>query len=140
MKKRMIATAASIAAMLVLAMTGSASAATLQLSGSSTSGNSSISGYYTYTGDGTAGGKAKFDGSFSSVKLTDNIAGNGLGSALVLEYDEFVNGAWGHVSPYISRTGSSGTTSWNFNDKANIRIWVCDYNTSGDFLNCNRRV
>ncbi|MFI2662910.1 hypothetical protein [Micromonospora carbonacea] len=114
--------------------------ATIPLSGSSTSGNSSISGYYTYNADGTAGGRAKYDGRFENVKLTDNIAGNGLGAALVLEYDEWVNGAWGHVYPYISRTGSDGTTSWSFNDKANIRVSVCDYNSSRDFINCRRLV
>lgn len=114
--------------------------ATVPLSGSSTSGNSSISGYYTYNADGTAGGRAKYDGRFENVRLTDNIAGNGLGAALVLEYDEWVNGAWGHVYPYISRTGSDGTTSWNFNDKANIRASVCDYNSNRDFINCRRLV
>ncbi|MFF8603896.1 hypothetical protein ACF065_31730 [Streptomyces sp. NPDC015232] len=140
MKKRLALFALPAAAALGVLMTGVAEAATITLSGSSTSGNSSISGSYTYYQDGTAGGRPKYDGNFSSVRLTDHISGNGLGAAMVLEYDEWKNGAWGHVYPYIARTGSSGTTSWNFGDKANIRVWVCDYNSAGDWINCNRRV
>jgi hypothetical protein len=100
---------------------------TRYLTGDSTTGNSRMSGYYTYYPDGTAGGRTKYDGGFNSVTLIDLKDGNYVGAALVLEYDEWKNGAWRHVNPYISRTGSDGTTSWSFNDKANISIWVCDY-------------
>ncbi|MFG3551388.1 hypothetical protein [Streptomyces sp. NPDC047725] len=65
------------------------------------------------------------------------INNNGLGAALVLSYDELrSDGYWYIIDPYISRTGSDGTTSWNFNDKDRISAWVCDYNSSRDFNSC----
>lgn len=137
MRLRQVFAALPLAAVLAIAgAPGSQAAATIPLSGSSTSGNSSISGYYEYWADGAAGGRSKFDGRFTDVRLTDNISGNGLGSALVLEYDEWVNGAWGHRNKYIARKGSHGVGSWNFNDKANIRGWVCDYNSSNNWSSC----
>ncbi|MEU6603315.1 hypothetical protein [Streptomyces flaveolus] len=135
MRKRLAIAATPLVAALIVTLGGSAQAATL--SGTSLSGNSAISGSYTSQADSTGDGRAKIDGRFDNVRLTDNIDGNGLGSALVLEYDSFYLGTgWQHQGQYISRTGSDGTTSWSFNDKANVKAWVCDYDSAGRWSNC----
>ncbi|MET8570368.1 hypothetical protein [Streptomyces sp. NPDC004783] len=144
MKAKFLA-AAGLLATTALTGAGSAHAApsapavtTINLNHYSYSGNSYITGTYSYWQDGTdAEGYPKYDGKFTNVKLTDVINNNGLGAALVLSYDELrSDGYWYIIDPYISRTGSDGTTSWNFNDKDRISAWVCDYNSSRDFNSC----
>jgi hypothetical protein len=132
-----LATAAAISTVIATP----AHAASIYLNGESTTGNAGIAGNYVYNLDGYAAGRPKYDGYFYGITLYDHQDGNSRGAALVLSYDEWENGSWRHVDPYIARRGVDGPNGyWSYNDKANIRISICDYYSDMTFRYCSQLV
>lgn len=133
--KRMALGAATLSAALVLGVANTASAATVNLYGMSSSRNAEVSGSYEYHAAGTAGGLTYYNGSFTNAGAADRITGNGLEAVLALEFDTWANGAWTHKNRYASKVNTFA--SWNFSYKRNIRVYACDRRVGETaLLNC----